>query len=87
MRRCERRECNGEALTAHFSGKPIGLWFDPMVKFAGKRVGGLRLCTPAAPPAARQQAAPAPEPPPAEEPPVPESDWAGTADPDEDIPF
>lgn len=32
-----------EALTAHFAGKPIQIYFDPSVNFGGKRIGGLRL--------------------------------------------
>lgn len=34
---------NAVALSQHFAGKQVVLYFDPTVKFAGKRVGGLRV--------------------------------------------
>lgn len=49
-------------VAAHYHGKPVQLYFDPTVTFAGKRVGGLRLR--AAPGATPE---PAPPPPPADD--------------------
>ena len=34
---------NPVALSQHFAGTRVQLYFDPSVKFAGKKVGGLRL--------------------------------------------
>ena len=36
-------EDDTQRLTAHYAGKAVRLWFDPSVKYAGKRVGGLRF--------------------------------------------
>ena len=64
-------------LTAHYSGKPICIYFDPTVKYAGKRVGGLRLKRSTLPePTPREQLPPAP----VDEPPHPAED-------DGEIPF
>lgn len=69
-----------EALTQHFSGRRVVLYFDPTIMFGRKRVGGLRLRR-----AANRQGASAPEPP-QDEPLPPRDEDRGPADEDE-IPF
>ncbi len=62
----EPAQLSGAGATAHFAGKPILLWVDTTVKYAGKRVGGLRLRAPnvQAPVQTQQPAQPEEEPPP-----------------------
>jgi hypothetical protein len=68
---------NPVALTEFFQGMKVQLYFDPNVKFSGKKVGGLRL---------RGIPTTAAVPPMVEEPPVPEHEFANTAA-EEEVPF
>lgn len=70
---------NGDVqLTRWLQGKAIQLYVDPTVRFAGKRVGGLRLR------GVQDVDESAPTPPPRPEPPLPEHD---EPTPDDEIPF
>lgn len=70
---------DGSHLTRWLRGKQVQLYVDTSVRYAGKRVGGLRIRA-----ASGEQAEPAPEP--MNEPPPPDEEFAPAPDA-EDIPF